>query len=1261
MASVTVDSAAAANTADGGALRLDSIPIVDLRLLSQSELYSLSRFSASAFDPSRNDDVVIPVIDRSIFNESAGSRKQIYSRFRLAPSSSSPSGTPHRRTPHLRSTAATFGKSSNKSDPDNVENAQIVNLLKQSFIADMNPEDLVPVKLEYSNSVPAQQFLSPAPFSPSNVAVIGHKRKRGRPRKDEVTRNKKELGTGFVNVNVEADADVDADVNVSDVNGFSWLDEIAARENLEERDREVLNRDGVAVDLVALGAVEHPYCEEIGRKTKGLQTEEELLGFLKGLNGQWGSRRKKKRIVDASEFGSNLPVGWKLSLCIKKKNGQVSLYCRRYISPSGLHFVSCKGVSSYLCSLHGIQDTNLHSSVHYNQMISDADKFTTVPIAHLAIKEVGKTENLVSYASSPALCSTAGDREIQSVVNAGNLPEHRVGEILQSNKCSVTFIGNDELLQQSSLHRRNKYKNGTRITDGVIIKDGKYECQFCHKTFSERHRYNGHVGTHVRHQAKTTGESFEPVIPNSLNGLLIQDISIEGSLNSANAMEISDSITNNGLNNCLSCNKNTKEHAGSIKEAAVNMRVIDEATDIVTETNPSSVAENKSFNEDKRLNDSAAEVIDDGTNLQGRRLGLPLPLNDATHGVTNGGGNENSASIEKSEKTMASETWLSNDLVEECVLVNNSEQIYQTRNELNLNCEKFAVDGSTLDSLEGQRDQDNNLALHIKGKTDLESLPCKNTGTTATSTSGLEAFELTKVPNISIQHIAHDEKARVKDSDPCLIQKGKVGEPLSFGEYEETSKADNDGGNSLDEMQFEMSSVIPSWNEQKNENIEAFTHPLKVTGVQDMSKSQLVAGNGNICLYESNDDEVCRKKTEVPEFDVFRNFGNGESSDPFSSNHVVISSNSVTRTEQVRKLGVCSPFASATDKQLFVEDNMIRMFSDTLEEHRQEPSQGILLGQSGVSDVSGQAHSLNKIYATPSNPSELNKIENSGKHELSLSFGNLQTDMCADSNSVEQEQYQASSFNINSVVHKTYGNPAHLSIESSNIPSDMKEDRPFGIEFPNSSFNDRAHDFSSNFNMAQPERDWNATPGDNLGPSGQNFMVGFGNNSQPGECAGADASWRSVHENVFEDCFDANSGPQIPSSSCFHTFSLTSAKGEEDSFGVNKNYDFQSDMLRPGRIQPVEYSFMGEQSSNSLPGESKIYSFNTNMEQGLDPSFWLGKDALTPNAASQATSVCVWCRNVFFHDPVQDGVQTGAIGTMCPSCSSRMPGQFNLL
>lgn len=101
-------------------------------------------------------------------------------------------------------------------------------------------------------------------------------------------------------------------------------------------------------------------------------------------------------------------------------------------------------------------------------------------------------------------------------------------------------------------------------------------------------------------------------------------------------------------------------------------------------------------------------------------------------------------------------------------------------------------------------------------------------------------------------------------------------------------------------------------------------------------------------------------------------------------------------------------------------------------------------------------------------------------------------------------------------------------------------------------------------------------------------------------------------------------------------------------------------MMRQGRAQPVEYSFMGEQRVNSLHEEPKIFPYATNMEQGMDSSFWLGNDALKPNAShpTQPASACVYCRNVFFHDPIQAGIQTA---TICPSCSSRFPGQFNVL
>ncbi|XP_057794538.1 uncharacterized protein LOC131010867 [Salvia miltiorrhiza] len=1274
MASATVDSAAA-STADGGLLRLDSIPIVDLRLLSQSELYSLSRCSSSASDPNRRDDVVIPIIDRSVFNESAGSRKQTYSRLRLAPTDSS-SATPRCRTPHLRSTAAVYGATNSKSDPENAENHQIINLLKQFFVADMNPADLFPVKIEYLNSLPVQQFLSPPSPSPSNAPPPVLKRKRGRPRRTDYLGNVGDLAVevSVIDASYMDRLQLPMPMPMPIPMPIPSLNEFVPRDNGEDKDREVLNSDGVAVDLAALGASEHPYWEEIRRRTDGLQTEEELLGFLTGLNGRWGSRRKKKRIVDANEFGSKLPDGWKLLLSVKKKNGHVWLYCRRYISPSGLHFVSCKGVSSYLLSLHGMQDTNPYGFGQYNDIVNDADKLTTVPVT----VQDHEAENF-SHASSPPLDLVTGNHEIQVDVSMGNASEVRIGESLCCHKCNITFSDKDEFLHhQSSLHRKNKNKNVVRITDGVIIKDGKYECQFCHKTFSERHRYNGHVGTHVRFQPKIAGELSQSVYPTSINEFPTQDNVMEGSSKFHNAMEICNSITNNGPNICSYGDK-ADGHSGDLEDANRNIRGMDKATEIVTETNHCSVPDvlfssdqNKSLHEDACLNDSAAEISKDGSIMQGGvMMESTLSQNGTADSDMNSSVIENSVSTDNPVQVMVSSSCLldSNDHVEECPLVNDNQHrsvdhSNQKTMELNFDSQKLAVNESVFDlfGTQGEGVQEKDLAVSIMEKSDLEYMPCKNIGTTeCISVSGSEASKLEKGPNISMT-IPDGEKACREDNVSYSTVKCKVGETLSIGKCENESSK-----NRYEEMQYGMASVIQSWNEQENatkkdelkDDTDVFTHLLEVPGVQDMSKSQLVADDKNTYHYENNDVGVHGRETKMTEFDSLQNFGSGQSSDLFSSSSAIISSNSITGTKQDTRLRVCSPFTSTTDKPLSAEDNMITMFNDTLEERRQDPSEGILLNQSGISEISNEAFTLNKIYTTPANPSELNGIENAGKHELSLSFGSLQTDMCAESNRVEQESYQANSFNIESVGPKTYGDPTHSSILSSNIASDLEQVRPFG--YSNISFSDTTNEPGSSFDVAHPERDWDGIRGNKVRTSSQNFMVGFGNSSLPSnECATADGSWRTGHDNVFGGCYDANSGPHIPSS-FFPTFGLAPNKGQESSFGVDHNFGIQSGMMRPGRAQPVEYSFMGERV-NSLPGDAKNFPYGNNVEQEMDPSFWLGKDALTPNAsrASQATSICVWCRNVFFHEQVQAGIQTGAIGTICPSCSSS-PGQFNVL
>lgn len=71
--------------------------------------------------------------------------------------------------------------------------------------------------------------------------------------------------------------------------------------------------------------------EELRRRTEGMRTEEDLSGFLRCLSGEWGSRKKKRKIVDARNFGDVLPIGWKLLLSIKCDGDRVWLGCSRYI------------------------------------------------------------------------------------------------------------------------------------------------------------------------------------------------------------------------------------------------------------------------------------------------------------------------------------------------------------------------------------------------------------------------------------------------------------------------------------------------------------------------------------------------------------------------------------------------------------------------------------------------------------------------------------------------------------------------------------------------------------------------------------------------------------------------------------------------------------------------------------------------------------------------------------------------------------------
>ncbi|KAK1414618.1 hypothetical protein QVD17_30367 [Tagetes erecta] len=138
------------------------------------------------------------------------------------------------------------------------------------------------------------------------------------------------------------------------------LNRLVAESKVQKRKRKSKNVDefeglgvidvsGEAIDLKLLATeADNVFESELNRLTKEMTTEDEFLGFLQGLDGRWGSTRKRRKYVDATVFAKLLPVKWMILLSLRPRVRRPSLYCRRFVSPSNQQFKSCKDVALFL-------------------------------------------------------------------------------------------------------------------------------------------------------------------------------------------------------------------------------------------------------------------------------------------------------------------------------------------------------------------------------------------------------------------------------------------------------------------------------------------------------------------------------------------------------------------------------------------------------------------------------------------------------------------------------------------------------------------------------------------------------------------------------------------------------------------------------------------------------------------------------------------------------------------------------------------------
>ncbi|CAD6218856.1 unnamed protein product [Miscanthus lutarioriparius] len=418
--------------------------VVDVRALTQSDLVALAAASPYAVDPRRGhrrdgEFLPPPKIDRAVFNESAGSRKQTFSRRRVATNIS------HNLTP------TTTGASSSLSTPaapteEDPENRLIVFHLQRLFARDDPSYPAPPPIPPRPQTLAAPAITAPAPSPPPAAA---------------------------------------------------------ASAAATDPDRVVLNPKGVAVDLARLAELVDPYGEELRQRTAGLGSESELLGFMNALEGQWGSRRRRRKFVDAGMFADHLPRGWKLLLGLKRKERVAWINCRRYVSPKGHQFATCKEVSSYLMSLLGYQEAK-----------TTASQINSAGVHGLDVNSVGLHQQTISIeekqiavpVNSVTLFNPSGDSHQQKLQKDEAPIEVNAKEC---RKCNLTFHDQSTYMQhQLSFHQRKAKRRRVSKSELDTNIDGKYE-KTQQKTSGEVSGNFGHSVADVRYQGPSPAELFD--------------------------------------------------------------------------------------------------------------------------------------------------------------------------------------------------------------------------------------------------------------------------------------------------------------------------------------------------------------------------------------------------------------------------------------------------------------------------------------------------------------------------------------------------------------------------------------------------------------------------------------------------------------------------------------------------------------------------------------------------------------------------------
>lgn len=563
----------------------------------------------------------------------------------------------------------------------------------------------------------------------------------------------------------------------------------------------------------------------------------------------------------------------------------------------------------------------------------------------------------------------------------------QTGEVLKCHKCSMTFDGKNDLVHHlisSHQSMANRCKQGTSIADGVIIKDGKYECQFCHKIFDERHRYNGHIGVHVRDYAKSVealgglkgmqkGIDPEPtrVLPSTSKmhesiGIGREKTSTAGVVNELSS----------GFSQGIIKVDNVTETCGDI-DGHLLVLLSQDNQNVKADKDDYTLVEEYSDKQDKICNMNMDDLVkvDVATVFANRCNACPVDENSLK--------NENKIICESSDETNAHKCIPSG--IDNCVAESKSFgscSLAPPGNE-----RAFVVENNVIEA-----------SVHSVKEPQLEI--------------GSESGFLT---------LNGKDKCSGEDlQDKCLtstVEDMKVDSGCTFENNESVSGFGNHLSGLKDvctnvkqQCSSEVCSLLPFGNEQRsslmnneNEIVSSFMLESLQEGSSGSSLCSL-STDKRTCSASNIVNNVSTSTGDKPRFDEVNVSGNNVIAIGFGSNHASQSNEAVISIKKDGSSG-SSLRISSLDEECIVDNNVNKNPCCTMEEPFQgEASKSHVFAPSADEQRSDFDNNMNKVSTDTLEGLKLDEVESCKNNQLSIAFDRNETEVGVDTTACSEQE-----------------------------------------------------------------------------------------------------------------------------------------------------------------------------------------------------------------------------------------------------------------